>query len=335
MPRAGRELEKIVSVLERIIGSGDIQIKSPDYIRGKLSGSLREVDVSLRSSVGSARVLAILECRDRQETQDVTWIEQLGGKKEDVGADVAIAVSSSQFSSGAQQMAKRKAVQLRNIENLKRVEIASWMNMEEVTFWRRVSNPLEIKYELEPLSNKDGHHSGKDLSQWRDSLKKEAAGDTPLLETAEGKIVTLRHIWHGIPQVDIESLFQDIPSDGTHVVKKIRVGLPTDLSFFVPELPRRARPVALLITAELWLDRRQVPLQAVKQYSDSETVLAQSAHFGLEEEGTQISFGIHDLPTKEQRHLSINIPRGSSEVFGSIRVEFNLPEEPPEKSESD
>jgi hypothetical protein len=51
---------------------------------GRNSGTSREVDVSLRSQVGSVSVLVIIECRDRAKPQDVTWIEpaaELGGQQ--------------------------------------------------------------------------------------------------------------------------------------------------------------------------------------------------------------------------------------------------------------
>lgn len=70
MPRRGRDLEELVRVLEHFLASAPVEIRSPDYIRGKLSGSLREVDVSVRGSVGSMSLLAIIECRKRKARQE-------------------------------------------------------------------------------------------------------------------------------------------------------------------------------------------------------------------------------------------------------------------------
>ena len=51
-------------------------------------------------------MLVILECRDRGGVQDVSWIDQVVGKRDDVGADKAIAVSQSGFTGAAQKHAR-------------------------------------------------------------------------------------------------------------------------------------------------------------------------------------------------------------------------------------
>ena len=72
MPRKGRDLEKLVALLEKNLGPKGVSVKSPDYIDGCKSKSKREVDVSLRSCIGSSEILIIVECRNRKETEDVT-----------------------------------------------------------------------------------------------------------------------------------------------------------------------------------------------------------------------------------------------------------------------
>lgn len=87
MPRKGRALEQLVAELERVLGPTDVTIQSPEFIIGRNSGKRREVDVSLRTKIGSSAMFVMIECRDRQGRQDVTWIEQVAMKQEDVGAN--------------------------------------------------------------------------------------------------------------------------------------------------------------------------------------------------------------------------------------------------------
>jgi hypothetical protein len=129
VPRQGRALEQLVAELERVLGPTDVVITSPDYIVGRESGSRREVDISLRARVGSAQILVIAECRDRQEVQDVTWIEQLATKKEDVGANKAIAVCLEGFTSGAQNLAAARQIDLRTITTVTDPEVFGWLGM--------------------------------------------------------------------------------------------------------------------------------------------------------------------------------------------------------------
>ena len=53
MARKGRDLEKVVGLLEQLIENNNIKITSPEYIIGKNSKSNRELDITLRKSIGS------------------------------------------------------------------------------------------------------------------------------------------------------------------------------------------------------------------------------------------------------------------------------------------
>src|SRR5690242_10042160 len=91
--RPGRQLEMLVAHLERLCVPLGAEVRSPDRVRDRSSGHYREVDISIRARVGSAEALVIVECRDWKRRQDVQWIEQIIGKRDGVGADLAVAVS--------------------------------------------------------------------------------------------------------------------------------------------------------------------------------------------------------------------------------------------------
>jgi hypothetical protein len=94
--------------------------------------------------VGSSDVLVILECRDRQATEDVDWIEQLASKREDVGAHLAIAVSSSGFSSGAMNLVDARGVLTRTVEELSDPELLGWVGLTSITVRRGNFTPERI-----------------------------------------------------------------------------------------------------------------------------------------------------------------------------------------------
>lgn len=56
MARKGRDLEQVIALLEKYLGHEGIQIKSPEYFQGRDSKSKREVDITLRSKVGSSNI---------------------------------------------------------------------------------------------------------------------------------------------------------------------------------------------------------------------------------------------------------------------------------------
>lgn len=134
MPRPGKETEELVEALEASVGKEDgVEVKSPDYIPDRDTGEPREVDVAVRIKSGSHRILIILECRDRQGAQDVTWIEQLATKRASVGADKAIAVSTSGFTGPAQKKAVACMVELRTVREFKGISAAALLQGFPIT----------------------------------------------------------------------------------------------------------------------------------------------------------------------------------------------------------
>lgn len=133
-PPEWREFERLVARIEADAGSECLAVKSPDRLRCKLTGRLREVDASVRSKVGTAEVLITLECRKRRPKQDVTWVEQLATKKQNLGAARTIAVSSSGFSAEAEVVARHHGIDLRRLTDVSVAEINRMMRIDFVLF---------------------------------------------------------------------------------------------------------------------------------------------------------------------------------------------------------
>ena len=72
-----REFERLVARIEGALRPAGARVRSPDKIPELRTGKLREVDATIRSSVGTAPILITVECRRRKVKQDTTWIEQL------------------------------------------------------------------------------------------------------------------------------------------------------------------------------------------------------------------------------------------------------------------
>jgi hypothetical protein len=122
-----KQFERLVARIEATLVPQGAVVRSPDRIPDLYTGSLREVDGSIRFNVGSASILITLESRRRGAVQDDTWIEQLATKKEKIGAAKTIAVSSSGFSEPAKITARAKGIELRNLREITDEEILSWL----------------------------------------------------------------------------------------------------------------------------------------------------------------------------------------------------------------
>lgn len=125
--RAGRDLEELSARIKTLLHP-NARVQSPANILDVDTGQQREIDV-LVSIPGKPQPITIaVECRDRASRQDVTWIEQLIAKKESIGVDLLIAVSSSPFTEPAILKAAKRGVLIRQVVDSLPPEIALWAN---------------------------------------------------------------------------------------------------------------------------------------------------------------------------------------------------------------
>jgi hypothetical protein len=120
-----RRFEELVARIEADAGPLGLTVTSPDRVRCRITGRLREVDASVRMKVGTADVLVTIECRRRRNKQDVTWIEQLATKKRAIGATHTIAVSASGFSREAIESAEHHGIDLRELSEISAADITT------------------------------------------------------------------------------------------------------------------------------------------------------------------------------------------------------------------
>jgi hypothetical protein len=126
-----RLFEALVARVERdALGDGTM-VTSPDRLRCRLTGRLREVDASLVRPDGR---ITTIECRKRKGRQDVTWIEQLATKRTSLGADKTIAVSSKGFSQAAQIVAEQHNIELKVLRPLDG-NVCPPADLDLVVFW--------------------------------------------------------------------------------------------------------------------------------------------------------------------------------------------------------
>jgi hypothetical protein len=123
-------MERQVERIERLIAqegsevTWNDRIPDPDNPRQR-----RQIDITIRRDGR----LTIVECRMEKSPQDVTWIEQLMGRRLSLRADSVIAVSASKFTKGAIRKADANGIILRNLATLSAHEIRDWGKACEVS----------------------------------------------------------------------------------------------------------------------------------------------------------------------------------------------------------
>jgi hypothetical protein len=101
------QFEQKVERLFLAVESDSATVSWNRTIRDPDTDVIRQIDVEIRRQSGE---VIHVECRDRKAKQDIRWIEELIGRKQSLGVDAIIAVSSSGFTRSAIKKAKKYGV---------------------------------------------------------------------------------------------------------------------------------------------------------------------------------------------------------------------------------
>ena len=277
MVRKGRELEETVSLLYKVLSKDECEITSPDFLRDKITGQQREVDISIKVNVGSIPLIIIIECRDRQSKEDSMWIEQLATKCMNLNVQKVIAVSSNDFTQPAKKMAKHYGIETRTLNQIDCEDIKSWFLGDSLQLVIRHSEIINMPcFELVD-------YDGDDLKFESDD-QKFLANDEELI---------LNDIFHREVIVKQDEIYNDIPEDGRKILKTIdfidkehtyKMKISEDKTYQLKGF-----------TAEfyLWKELKKVPISEIFRYKDSDTIFLEGLNFSdIEFEGTTYKISI-------------------------------------------
>ncbi|AOW90900.1 restriction endonuclease [Streptomyces olivaceus] len=111
--RPGRELELLAERIFRELENQEAQVKHNDHILGHLSGTHRQIDVSIRwKDPAGEPHLAIVEVRDWQRRADITHLDKLASVMRDTRADRGVLVCNSGFTEPARTYARNLGIEL-------------------------------------------------------------------------------------------------------------------------------------------------------------------------------------------------------------------------------
>lgn len=297
MPRRGRDLEQLAAVLERHLAGTGAKITSPDFIPDKASGQLREVDVSIRSEVGSAPVLVILECRDRARAQGAPWIEQLSGKRDSVGADVAVAVSSSGFTGPAQRKAEALGIQTRRLDEVTAEAVRSWCQVEYLELNLRRSDIIHVSIGIDPDTTSAITDEAKAILQQRD------VNAPVFVISKDGRRCSLSGVWLFLSSR--HDLYVDVQPDGRKLRRTLSMNFPNPQERYqIPGHPRPIDVMNMTMIVDLWIETTEIPAERRAAYA---TVEGQT-----HAQAVEFTFSVDD----KKRTLSfVNVPSSGTSVF--------------------
>ena len=127
-----RQIERIHRLLEKEASQVTWNDRIPDPDN---PDQLRQIDIKIERD----GAIIYIECRIHKAPQDVTWIEELIGRRASLQADAIIAVSASGFTEGALKKAVRFNIHTRTLQKL---------SDEEVQLWGHIARPSLVFYEF-------------------------------------------------------------------------------------------------------------------------------------------------------------------------------------------
>lgn len=262
MARKGREAELIVKELEKQ-GLGDLaEINSPGYILDVVTEKPREVDVSIRFSVGTHDFLTVIECRDRKAVQDVTWIEQVNTKTKDIKADKIIAVSTSGFTEGAKRKAEHNNIVLRTLKEFDANEIRSFKLSKF-----KILDIEDIFLEDIIGEVKTGKLNNIDL----DNLN---SLDKIIYIEEIGKFTNFKDIVYTINKNNDNFLFNDLEIGKPPVRKKVEVKFDKDVQYIVKFKDKIYKISKLKLLLDCWIEMTEGdPHKAFSYKQDQNSLL--------------------------------------------------------------
>jgi Restriction endonuclease len=293
-PRKGRDLEVLVANLEKHLCDTGIQVTSPEYIVGRRSGSRREVDVALRARIGSSNVLVIVECRDRDDTEDVTWVEQLASKREDVGADKAVAVSATGFTTGAKNAAATYGIPLRTFQQIDLSEVLLWFPFQEMVLdklcW--TLHHFEIAVDTDAVESLRSMTGPIDIDKVFVRAKHNGVW-APFWQ----------HLWNDLPG---PRMYEGVPPDGTRMRHVVKIPFPNEqYRYQIESAIGLVDVMEIIIIADLWIERERIPLALVQSYDDEGRTLARDAQFHVDHEYARLVVSLSEYPDRGTQSIAV------------------------------
>jgi hypothetical protein len=105
MPKRSNEFQKLILLVKQQI-TENATVTESKMLTDRVTGTEREVDVCIESSISGHSILISIECTDIQRPADVTWVEKLKAKHERLPTNILVLISHSGFTPEAINVAK-------------------------------------------------------------------------------------------------------------------------------------------------------------------------------------------------------------------------------------
>lgn len=111
MPQRTNDFQKLILRIHEILLPDGATLTESKMILDEDSGSMREVDICIETTIINQKLMFMIECRDHSRKQSTEWIEQLITKSKSLKANKVIAISHKGFYKPAIKLAKKHGIE--------------------------------------------------------------------------------------------------------------------------------------------------------------------------------------------------------------------------------
>lgn len=104
-----RRFEQLASEVQAALAP-DAVVKSPDFVTG-ISGTRREIDISVRQTIGQYQMFIAMDCKDYSKPVDIKAVEAFMGLVADVRAHRGVMVAANGFTEAAIRKASMAGIE--------------------------------------------------------------------------------------------------------------------------------------------------------------------------------------------------------------------------------
>jgi hypothetical protein len=193
--------------------------------------------------------------------QDVTWIEQLGSKKQAIGAARTIAVASSAFSKDAIRAAEYYGIDLRVLSEISEAEMQSWVLPRFVVHVFKQGDLLEPPEIIFNAEQGDDFTSSAPMESVKDIA--------PTLESrvfigSDGGELTLNDLW--LKADDQLKIFEGVPKDDLVHLRRISLEPSDNLQICTRVGLRRVHSIKMSLSLRWRHERISLETASIFRY---------------------------------------------------------------------
>jgi len=153
MPKRSNDFQRLVHQIYMQLAENAVVTESA--LLKTLDGATREVDVLITYRVADVEMRLAIECRERNRTADVEWIDSLIGKYRDLPVDRVIAVSNQRFTRTARRKAQRSRIEMRTLREALDTDWAAELWSVKPVSVLRATEVLDVLFSCTPPPGPD------------------------------------------------------------------------------------------------------------------------------------------------------------------------------------